>query len=189
MEHVKLKDYKGVEIEVSDYSGHFHASYLGDRLSAETLPALEAQIDRKLRQAKVKVSIPITQLGIKYYKGRYGGRGHWGNGPGVRHLTLTGVHSRTHRVLAKEDETGDTVQLNDNGDYTRRLTDEEVVEYIRLSEAEQAAKSALRNFEKSVALPLNYRGLDAFVKQAMAEKIDTPDEAGAEAAELMEDPR
>lgn len=190
----EIKEYKGVVISVRE-SGNFFATVAGEYVYDTTLAGLEKELDKRLKKAKVKVALPVSQLGRIWSESPYQ-RGRWVSGLGVRHLTLTGIHGGTQRVLAVDDKTGEPEQLGRYSDETRivrRLTDAEIEEYVQVETASRKAEKALRAFMNRVELGGRLDSVSDYVKAAMGLKVDEVDadaEAEAELDELLaEDPR
>jgi len=181
---MKLKTIKvnGVscDVNVREHDGMFTANVSGDHLDAPTLSALELQLQKATKRAKVVVAVPVSVLGRQQSKRPYP---QWVSGFSVQHVTLTGIDANGN-IRCLDDSSCVKGRLDtlagtrrwDSG-VVRRLTGEEVAEYERLAKARHDAEEALAAFEQSVKLKESAENL---VKAAIAAKVDTPEEPAEE---------
>jgi hypothetical protein len=171
-------------ITLSTSSGSFRSSVNGDHVSADTKDELVKEIQKRARKARLKVSVPATQIDV-VEKEFFGGRKQWIFGVGTRDLVLTGIHSRTGKVLVKYTN-GETTQVSGrwgrSSEIVKRLTKAEIEEYKKLKRAAMVATEAYAKFEKKVRLDP-----EKVVREAMNEAVDDPREDDED--DYPEDPR
>lgn len=178
----------GVACRVTVDSGGTFRSYAGGRSAkADTLAELETQLKRLTKQRKITVAVPVTILGRSWKEEKYQRSG-WVSGKGVQHVTLVGL-TVNGDVKARDDKTGEPLRADafsrgwsDFKTTVRRLTDAEAEKYTELLTAYEAARTTLHDFIERRKLSDSLEGL---VRDAIAQKIDTPDEPPEES----EDPR
>jgi hypothetical protein len=152
---------RGVEFAVTvDYRGWFHARANGFReVSADTLARMTDQLKVVTSQARVKVSVPFTQLD--------------GNGKVIRGVA-TGIHNGNDAILVRY-ESGKTAQFSryGGGGVCGELTEAEAAEWSALYLAARDANQAEQRFSAEHRLELREK-VQAAVNVAAA-----ADSAGA----------
>jgi hypothetical protein len=136
---------RGVEVPVfTDDGGRWVAWIAGDgqEVTAETRPALEAELGRALRAATANVAVPFLTL-----------RTGPGDTPVAVAGTATGIHSGNHNILVTWAD-GARDQLGMSGSDKIVRGDADPAEWERLRAAYLAASKALYAFEQANRLDL-----------------------------------
>lgn len=136
-------------IEV-DTNGYFYSQLDGVEVSAKTYEDLKTKLGQLTATKPARYAVPVTLLLEEERTGR------------VRHGVWIGRHAANKNHLIRWDGTKASEQFSDNNgrpssyrgnDLVRRLTDEEVTEWMQLVQAARDAQRACREFVKS--RPLN----------------------------------
>lgn len=173
-----------VEIKVSQ-DGEFYAYAAGEDFKADTKKELLQKLTRTLRKVKkVKLSIPVTMLGVTRSKSLYQASRRIA-GLSTENAVLVGIHAGNGNILVREDrEDAEIEQLTGFGDrdnIARRLTPEEAKEYEKLAKGKRDADDALYKFEKRVKI----EDVRKLVQAEVAKAVDDPKEG----PEPSDDPR
>lgn len=185
---LKKQAFHGVSIDIHvNAEGLFTAIVAGERLTAPVLKDLETVVNRKLRATKrVRIAFPASLVGW-VQRERYSQSTIWVCGTGVRQITITNINARTGALLAKCDATGERLSFESSGhrhEIVRRMSSDQVDEYIRLKHEHDAAEE--RFCEYMNPFKFEIRGLEQLVREQLSAAADDPHEAPVEESE---DPR
>lgn len=137
MSLTKLKDYSvdGITFEIQvTGDGTFRTQLDGDWAEATSLKALQEKLKKHIRMTRT-LAIPVTQL--ENYVDR-------DDRMRITQLTLTGIHGGSGNVLARDEKTQHSEQLRYyRGEIVRRLTGQEIQEFVALVKAAHAATQAV----------------------------------------------
>lgn len=180
-------DGRKVKFTVGSQSGQFKAECDGDEYTGATLDDARRSVVAALRRNRVRIALPATMLGVELSEHPFHRSTNRSSSTGFRHLTITGIHSRSGNTLVRWDDTGDTeqIRLYRSHDLVRRLSKSEEQEYKELATAKVKASEALDAFIEARKLS-GKQDLDDYIKEKIQEKIDEPKD---EPAEETEDPR
>lgn len=149
-----------LDVFVSE-TGEFSSRWNGDRIAAPTLKALREKRQKQIRSAG-RIAVPCTLIEDMWHSDK----------PRITQITLVGIHAGNSNPLYKEDGEDTTEQLRWSGSKVfRRLTDEEIAEFLRLKQEITAAEAALEAWkaERSVnPTTLLTDAQDAALKQGAA---------------------
>jgi hypothetical protein len=163
MAKFKTVEIDGRKFDVElDGDGHFSALDDGDLVKAETFSALQEKLRTRRRRQKVRLSLPITLLGVTQAPDPAVVKHSWQRTPMLREApetvdaTVTGLHAQNRDLLVvMADGTKDRMDGNGygrEGIIARRLTAAEKATYVRLATAADAADAALKTFVDGVKI-------------------------------------
>lgn len=117
----------------------------GDNVYGESIKLLKARVKERMGALKL-VAIPATLIDDDSWRRS-------DKGLSIRHVTVTGIHSRTHAITFR-DGTGKAGTANRNGEVYQRLTKEQEQEvkalYAAKKKAERAWETALNKLSMQV---------------------------------------
>jgi hypothetical protein len=180
-------------VELDD-DGHFRALDDGDLVKAPTFSELTEKLRKRRRRAKVRLSLPITLLGVTQ-KPDPAMKHSWQRTTALRpapdtvDATVTGLHAQNRDMLVTlADGTKERMDGNGysrEGIVARQLTAAEKAKYVELSLAASAAGDALDAFVDKVKVGNARQWVIEQVEKAEQALLD----AEPPAEELTGDPR
>lgn len=150
-----------IDINV-DARGMFCAEFNDQEYREDTRAKLIAILTRVIKAAAQQGTVEVTVLGLVAREGKYDrDEGPFTSGDGVVHARLRGKHERQHNCWLLISDDGKKFQVSGgyssaswlrDGQITRRLTPDEVAEYLRLKSASTAARKAHEAFIEAVQI-------------------------------------
>jgi hypothetical protein len=178
-----------VTIKADARTGWFTANVAGDHYSAKTKDELLTKLAGAIKKTRVRISVPLTIIGtvarvVKAGVGSYRSWTTYDPGVGYQHAVLVGTHASTGALLLRKED-GSKFERDRwggrDGTLCRRLTPEEVEQYIKLHTEYERARKAYEKFEARVEI----KDPEKFVNKKLAEAAD----AVKEEPEVDDDPR
>lgn len=159
VETIELNGEK-IQIEyLASYGGTFRAQFDEQTFESKTREDLAAQLERQAKKQRERKAVDVTVLNLipnTESNRRYTyDSGPYQTGRGAVQAKFRGHHSRSSKWLLRSDEgkAFDWSGYNRGSDQAtlcRRLTDDEIEQYLELAKAADAAESALEAWLQGV---------------------------------------
>lgn len=176
-----------VKIKADARSGLFTANVAGEHYSAKSKDELLTKLAGVVKRTRVKINVPLTVIGtvarvVKAGIGSYRSWTTYDPGVGFEHAVLVGTHASTGRLLLRKED-GSKFERDRwggrDGTLCRRLTPEEVAQYVKLHTEHERARKAYEKFVERVEI----KNPEKFVVKKLAEAADKVTEAPEEDAD------
>lgn len=148
-----------IDIEVTS-GGEFRAEFMDNAYDAPTRKELLEKLEKAVKKAQTQRAVDVTILDLqprdttKKTSGWCDDRGPYEHGRGAVHASLRAKHGRQWNTWLLADDDGKKFQVSGRnaGIICRRLTSDEVAEYVRLAKAVDDADEAFAAFRNRVEI-------------------------------------